>query len=301
MVACGSLSGLYFEDVIPTLAEVTPVCEIAIRPAGGENPRMDHQRGVALVTGASAGIGREFARQLAARGRPLVLVARDVARLEALAAELRDRHGVAIEVLPADLLSEEGLRAVEARLAAEPPVALLVNNAGIGTAGPFAESDIAAEVRVIELNVVALERLTRAALPGMIARRAGAIVNVSSLAGFQPGPYAATYYATKAYVTSFTEALHEELRGTGVRLQALCPGFTKTEFQMRAGIDRSRVPGPLWTTADQVVAGSLRALERGNVVYVPGWHFRLVGALSSTAPRALVRRVSGLVGRRTFG
>lgn len=185
-------------------------------------------RGLAVVTGASSGIGKEFAEVLARRGYDLLIIARDTARLEALAASIRAGGAAAVEVLTADLTDEPALRAVEARVAAEPRLTLLVNNAGFGTSGPFAESDIDEEEREIRLNVLAVVRLARAALPGMVERRAGAVINVSSLASFMPGPYNATYYATKAYVTSFSEALHEEVRGTGVVVQALCPGFTHT-------------------------------------------------------------------------
>ncbi len=186
----------------------------------------------ALVTGASAGIGAAFAEALAREQYDLVLVARRADRLEELAKRLRDARGVAIEVLAADLTDGAGLARVVARVEEGPPD-LLVNNAGHGSFGNFAELDIDREVGEIQLNVVALVRLTRAALPGMIRRGHGAIINVSSMAGFQPMPFNATYGATKAFVNSFTEALHEELRGTGVRVQALCPGFTRTD----------RVPG----------------------------------------------------------
>ncbi len=196
-------------------------------------------RPVALVTGASAGIGEEFARQVAARGHDLVLVARDRARLEALAKELADVHGANAVVFPADLTDPQQLAEVEARART---VDMLVNNAGFGTFGTFHELDLEAEVREVQLNVVALIRLTHAAAGPMAARGNGSILNVSSLAGFQAAPMNATYSATKAFVTSFTEAVHEEMKGKGVSVSVLCPGFTRTEFQERAERARERCP-----------------------------------------------------------
>jgi uncharacterized protein len=250
----------------------------------------------ALITGASAGIGASFATQLAARGNDVVLVARDAARLEALAKELAATHGVATEVLVADLTDENALASVEARLTdTARPIDTLVNNAGFGTNGLLHELDVDTETRQIGLNVVALVRLTHAALGPMVARRDGGILNVSSLAGMQPTPRNATYGATKAFVTSFTQSVHEELRGTGVRATVVCPGFTRTEFQVRAGIDSSRVPGFLWQSADEVAAGALDALEKGRAVYVPGTLNRVTAGLVSVLPDALTRRAAALV------
>ncbi|MBI2764766.1 MAG: SDR family oxidoreductase [Chloroflexi bacterium] len=253
---------------------------------------------IALITGASSGIGRCFAERLARDGYDLVLVARDAARLAELAANLRENTGVGVEVMAADLTVPDERGRVEARAAGVPPIALLVNNAGMGTSGRFEALDIDVEEREIELNVIALVRLTHAVLPGMIARKRGAIINVSSVAAFQPGPYNATYNASKAFVSSFTEAIHEEVRGTSVRVQTLCPGFTRTEFQDRAGIDESKVPAAAWMEPEEVVEGSLRALRRGDAVYVPGIHNRALAATTSTMPRAMVRRIAGAVGRR---
>src|SRR5690606_27628834 len=183
-------------------------------------------RRLAVVTGASAGIGRAFAERLAREAWDLVLVARRRDRLDELAAALRAAHGRRVDVLAADLTDAGGLRAVEERIAAEPTLELLVNNAGFGTSGPFADLDRDREEQEVRLNVLALVRLTHAALQGFRERGHGTVVNVSSLAGFQPSPYNATYAATKAFVNSFTQAVAEELRGSGVRLQLLCPGFT---------------------------------------------------------------------------
>lgn len=252
----------------------------------------------ALVTGASSGIGEAFARRLAAQGHDLVLVARREDRLQALAAELAGGD-VDVEVLVADLTTEEGLAEVESRLASPTEVVgLLVNNAGFGTTGAFAELDLARELEMIDLNVVALVRLTRAGLDAMIGRGDGAIVNVSSLAGFQALPHTATYAASKAFVTSFTEALAEEVRGAGVRLQVLCPGFTRTEFHSRAEWNLSWLPGPSWQSSAQVVDASLAALSTGRVVVIPGILNKVTARASWLLPRGFLRRVVSISTRR---
>ncbi len=257
-------------------------------------------RSRALVTGASSGIGAAFAERLARDEYDVVLIARDRERLDKLAARLRRRYGIEAEVLPADLTRDGDLAVVENRIAGDSSLEMLVNNAGFGTAGSFVRLDLDREEEQIRLNVVALVRLTRAALPGMIARRRGAIVNVSSMAAFQPGPFNATYCATKAYVNSFTEALHEELRGTNVRVQALCPGFTRTEFQKRAGIDTSHLPEFVWMSPESVVDASLEGLRTSDVVLVPGIANRAVAALATSVPRSVTRRLAGKVLRARF-
>jgi short-subunit dehydrogenase len=254
---------------------------------GGSNTRTR-----ALVTGASSGIGAAFAERLARDQYDLVLVARDRARLDELAAKISRDHGVEVEVLPADLTRSSQLCVVENRVAGDPGLDVLINNAGFGTSGAFVRLEPDREEEEIRLNVIALVRLTRAALPGMIARRGGAIINVSSMAAFQPGPFNATYCATKAYVNSFTEALHEELRGTGVKLQALCPGFTRTEFQKRAGIDTSGLPEFVWMSPESVVDASLAGLGR-DIVLVPGYANRAVAAMATAMPRSVTRRLVG--------
>jgi uncharacterized protein len=254
----------------------------------------------ALVTGASAGIGRAFVEGLARRGHDLVLVARDGARLTALADELARTHGVAAAACPADLLTAAGLTTVEARLAdATNPVDLLVNNAGFGTFGRFAELDVEQEVQEVELNVIALLRLTRAALGAMEPRGSGAILNLASLAAYQPAPNSATYGATKAFVHSFTHAVHEEARGTGVHVMLVCPGYTHTEFHDRAGLGPTGVPELAWQSADEVVAAALRDLDRGRSVSIPGALNQAAAALSSVAPAGVTRRVAGLVVKRS--
>ena len=253
----------------------------------------------ALVTGASAGIGEAFARLLAARHHDLTLVARRRDRLEALAKELAERHRVSASVEAADLAEEADLSGLVAKVAADPPD-LLVNNAGFGTVGRFAELDPERELEEIRTNVLALVRLTRAALPGMLARGRGAVVNVSSLAGESPGPFTATYAASKAYVTRFSESLHEELRGTGVVVQALLPGFTRTEFQEVAGVDPGSVPSFAWMSPERVARASLAALARGDALCIPGAGNRLLGGLTALAPRSLARRVLGTIQRRNL-
>lgn len=254
----------------------------------------------ALVTGASAGLGQHFAEHLARDGYDLVLVARSRERLDRLAARLGERHGVQAEVIAADLTEVAELRRVEQRLAASPPIGLLINNAGFVTHGRFAALDADREEAEIRLNVLALVRLTRAALPRMLEQGWGRIINVSSLAGFQAGPYTATYAATKAYVTSFSESLAEELRGTSVGIQVLCPGFTRTELQQRAKLDLSEVPSFAWMDAESVVASSLKALQRGVVCHVPGTVNRLLARAVAVTPRLLVRRFMGGVMRRRY-
>jgi short-subunit dehydrogenase len=252
---------------------------------------------VACVTGASAGIGAEFARELARRGYDLALVARRRERLDALGAELAAQYGVRAEALAADLIDPVALEAVAARLGAAPPD-LLVNNAGFGSAGRFAELSPVRELDQVRVLVLAVVRLTHAVLPGMLARRSGAIVNVSSLAGEGAGPFNATYAASKAFVTSFSEALHEETRGSGVRVMALLPGFTRTEFQAVAGVDPSAIPAQAWLDPGEVARTALADLERGAARSIPGASYRLVAAAQALAPRGLVRRLTGAVWRR---
>lgn len=261
------------------------------------SPVADGTRRRALVTGASDGIGTAFAHALAERAYALILVARRLDRLETLATQLRERWGVAVEVLPADLTRAADLRAVEAAIGVD-PLAILVNSAGVATVGPFASLDAEREAAQIALNVVALVRLTRAALPGMLARRNGAIINVSSFAAFVPGRFTATYGATKAYLNSFTEALYEELRGSGVRVQALCPGFTRTAFVRQAGFSTRAIPSIAWMRPEAVVKASLAALERNAAVCVPGRRHRALKALLFIVPRRLARRIMGVGAKR---
>lgn len=248
--------------------------------------------GRALVTGATAGIGAAFVRRLSRIGHDVVLVARDRQRLEAAAEQAR-ALGVDAEVLAADL-ADAGDRERVAVRAAE--VDLLVNNAGMTVSGRFAEVDPVELESQLALNVTAVLRLTRAAVPGMVTRGRGAIVNVSSVAGFMAGR--STYAADKAWVTAFTESVDASLAGTGVRAMALCPGFVRTEFHQRAGIEVGARTGPLWLDADRVVADCLADLARGRVISVPGPQYKAIVGLFDVLPRPLLRALTAAVGRR---
>ena len=256
-------------------------------------------RPLGLVTGATAGIGKAFAWRLAARGYDLILVARDGGRLESLAGELATRHGIGVEPLPADLATDSEIERVAERIRAGRPLSMLVNNAGFGVKGTLAATDPALQVAMVHVHALAPMRLCRAALPAMLARRAGAIVNVSSVASFIYTPGNANYSATKAYLTAFSEGLHGEVRHAGIQVQALCPGFTRTEFHDRMGLTASeRDRRPLWLSAEFVVDCSLGALDRrGPVVCIPDWRYRLLVFLIRHAPRGLL----GLATRRVHG
>jgi short-subunit dehydrogenase len=238
-----------------------------------------HPPGTALITGASSGIGATFARHLAAKGYDLVLVARREARLKALAEVLEREHTIRAEVWVADLAQAVEVEALAKHLQVQDSLTLLINNAGFGLPGSFNESDPARELAMINVHLAATVRLSKAALPGMIARGHGAIINVSSVAGFFPTPHAATYCASKRYLNVLSEALQGELEGTGIRIQALCPGFTRTEFHYTPaykGVDWSQVPGFLWLSADRVVRESLEALEQGQTICIPTMRYRLL-------------------------
>ena len=241
---------------------------------------------LALVTGASSGIGRAIAQQLAADGSDLIVVARRRDRLDELAREL---PGVNVEVLVADVADPAQLAVVEDRLRAG--VDLLVNNAGAGGQGPFADISVERHEQRIRLNVVAPVRLSHAALEAMIPRKSGGILNVSSIAGLQPMPYVTTYAATKAYLSSFSNALHEEVRQHGIAVTNLLPGFTRTEFHGAASIDRSFVPGMVWMKADNVARAGLQAVAAGRAQCVPGLGYRVLAGVSGLTPWTLSRRV----------
>jgi short-subunit dehydrogenase len=246
---------------------------------------------VALITGASAGLGVEFARQLAAQGRPLVLAARRGDRLESLAKELGDSRAVEIDLAKpgaAERLMTDIDRSGET-------VELLVNNAGFGLIGPFARLDSNRLREMIDLNCGALTELCRAVAPQMIERRSGSILNVASTAAFQPGPRMAVYFATKAYVLSFTEALHEELRRHGIQVSCLCPGPTRTEFGDVAGFGGSGLFDRVAMEAPEVVKAGLAGLARNRAVVVPGLVNKTVAASTRFAPRPWVRRIAGAI------
>ncbi|MGP8245181.1 MAG: SDR family NAD(P)-dependent oxidoreductase [Bryobacteraceae bacterium] len=248
--------------------------------------------GLALITGASGGLGAAFAKQLAAKGYDLVLVARRLDRLEALAKDLDWQHGVRVETLAADLTTPEGLSAAERRIYAAPDLEILVNNAGFGTLGKFSQSDVEVQEEMHRLHVIAPLRLTRAALEGMVERGRGGVILVSSVAAFLAAPGSVSYCATKRWMNAFAEGLSLELAGSPVTVQALCPGYTHTEFHDRMAFDRGRIPGFLWLDADFVVAKSLEAFDRGRSIVVPGWQYKLVVLLTKLLPAALLRAVS---------
>jgi len=240
---------------------------------------------LALITGATSGIGAAFARLLAAEGYGLILHGRRQPKLEQLAVELAAQHGVQTEVLIAELSDDTGIRRVEERILAAPQLSLLVNNAGFNARGKLWEADPAGMEQVITVHCTATMRLTRAALPAMRARNEGAIINVSSVAGFIASPGSVNYAASKAYLIRFSEGLALELRGTGVMVQALCPGYTRTEFHSRQGIDPTHVPPSMWMQAEEVVAESLRCLRRGRIICIPGGRNRFAVGLAHWLPR----------------
>jgi short-subunit dehydrogenase len=262
------------------------------------------ERLLAVVTGASSGIGEAFARQLAARGYDLLLVARREDRLKALAGELAATHRVAVETMPADLVTDEGRVAVVERIRSAPNFGLLVNNAGFGASGMFQKVDLNVQDQMHRLHVLTTLALSHAALENLVARpdadgRCG-IINVSSVAGFEQAPTSVSYNATKAWMTSFTNGLAIELtvQQSPAKVQALCPGFTYSEFHDRMAMDRSPIPKQFWLDAGFVVAESLRGFDRGQVIVVPGWRYKMIVAFLRATPGVVMRRISAALGRR---
>ena len=251
----------------------------------------------ALVTGATAGIGAAFARRLAADRMSLVLLARDGERLRESAEALRGAHGVDVEVLVADLATEDGIAAAERRVA--DGVDLLVNNAGFGHHGRFLEVPVADELTMLRVHCEAVLRLTSAALPGMVAKRHQAgqcgVINVASVAAFFSR---GTYSASKAWVVTFSESVRQDVAGSGVNVMALCPGWVHTEFHERARMDMSGVPEFLWLDADRLVASALRDYRRGRSLSVPGLPYKAVLGLNRLVPRRLASGVSSRTARR---
>lgn len=247
---------------------------------------METKRPRALVTGASAGIGAVFARKLSQQGYDLILVARRRNRLDVLARELGGA-----EVLAADLTLDADSKRVEDWIAGEPRLELLVNNAGFGVEGPFFDRALESQDQMHRLHVLATLRLTHAALRVMVPRRKGAIINVSSVAGFGQTPGSVSYCATKTWMNSFTEGLDLELRAAGspVKVQALCPGFTYSEFHDVAGVDRNRIPRRLWMSAEDVVDASLAGLAQGKLFVVPGKIYKVLVFVERVIPRWLHR------------
>jgi short-subunit dehydrogenase len=254
---------------------------------------MTTERPLAVVTGATAGIGKEFCERLAVRGYDLIVVARDGNRLEALKLDLEQRHAIEVEVFPADLTIDTDVSLLAERMTRSPRLALLVNNAGFGTRGTLADASPTQQEAMLQLHVMAPMRLTQAALPVLLRNGRGGIINVSSVASFLYSAGNVNYCATKAYLTTFSEGLAAELRGTGVRVQALCPGFTRTEFHQRMDLDVGGLPAIAWLSVGKVVETSLRSMERGGpVVCLPGLRYKLIVLLLRLIPRALIRRLA---------
>jgi len=260
-----------------------------------QQPSPAGRRRTALVTGPTAGIGRSFAHQLAARGHDLVLVARDAERLEEVAAEVRAQYGVATEVLPADLGDRAQLASVEARVA-EPgrPVDLVVNNAGFGLKKAFLDNDVEQEQAMLDVLVTAVMRITHAAAGAMAARGDGGVINVSSVAGYLPR---GTYGAAKAYVTQLSRWADATYGDRGVRVMALCPGFVKTEFHERMDVRRGSAPQFLWLEADDLVAEALADFDKGKSLSVPTMRYKVVITLARYTPASLQARFQSM-GRR---
>lgn len=245
-------------------------------------------RPLAAITGATSGMGAAFARALAARGHDLLITGRRREAIEAVAADVRARAGVGVEVLIADFADPAQLAAVEERVRSAERLAVLVNNAGYGSLSGFLEKNIESHLAMLRVHVEATIRLCHAGLPRMLESGGGAIVNVASMAAFLPSPLSALYSATKAFLVSFSESLAMDVRGGGVRVQALCPGLTRSDFHERLGLEQSSSRGLVrWMTAEGVAGASLAALERGTVVCVPGFANRLLIAIARRLPRRL--------------
>jgi uncharacterized protein len=236
----------------------------------------------ALITGASSGIGEAYTRLLASLGYDLVIVARRKDRLAFIAKELQDKYGVSVTILQADLCREDDLISIEEQVRDIPNLSVLVNNAGFGTLGAFADVDISKSMDMIAVHINAPTRLIKAALPGMLARHEGSIINVASLAPFLPAAGSVIYNGTKSYLIAFSEVLQLEVAGAGIRMQALCPGFTRTGFhsvEEFKDVDFSIIPSFLWMSADKVVAQSWKALGKKKVVFIPGFINRLMSTV----------------------
>jgi len=249
-------------------------------------------RGTALVTGASVGIGRDLARLFAADGYSLVLVARDVAALEAVARELREKR-VNVDVIPADLSDPTSPQKIfDALHASRTHIDVLVNNAGFGWHGSYASANLDRELAMIHVNITALAHLTRLFLPAMVAKGNGRILNVASVAGFLPGPYVAVYYATKAFVVSFSQAIAAELEGTGVTVTALCPGPTATEFHKRAKVANTAVFQANLMSSRSVALAGYQGMQKGRRIVVPGFKNKLLTIAVRLLPRGVILRTS---------
>ena len=241
----------------------------------------------ALVTGATAGIGESFTRLLASKGYNIALVARDEVRLHERAAGLREKYGIQTFVLPADLATKSGVKSVEKYIQSY-EIEVLINNAGFGINKAFTASNLGDEQDLLNVLVRTPMRLMHVILPGMKERKSGTIINVSSVAGFIAG---GTYSAAKSYLTVLSESLNTELKGTGVIVSALCPGFTRTEFHQRGRMKMKGLPSYMWLNADKLVAQSWKDAQAHQPVSVPGWQYKLLVVIISIAPRSFVRQI----------
>lgn len=244
--------------------------------------------GTALITGATAGIGCEFSQQLAERGVNLVLVARNSERLEAIAAQLREDFGIYVETISADLSISSQIEKVAMRASAD-DLSLVINNAGFGLNQSFFENKVDSEQELLDVLVTSVMRITHATLPGMRARNRGGVINVSSVAGWMTS---GTYSAAKSWVTTFSESLATQLRDEPVHVMALCPGFTRTEFQDRAGMGTATIPNWMWLDSKFVVKKALADFESGKPVSVPGIQYKVLSFIAKYFPRPLVRNLS---------
>jgi hypothetical protein len=252
------------------------------------------ERKLAVITGASSGIGAMFARKLAARGYDLLLVARREDRLRSLATDLSETYHVSGDVMAADLAIDADRERVAERIRSAPNLGLLVNNAGFGTLGFFVDNDVKSQLQMHRLHVIAAMHLMHAALENLVPRADGGIINVSSVAAFGRTAGSVSYSATKGWMNSFTEGLYAELevQKSPVKVQALCPGFTLSEFHDTLGMDRSPIPQSLWLTADFVVSESLRGFDEGKLFVIPGWRYKLIVMFMKSLPGWALRKVS---------
>ena len=254
------------------------------------------EKTLAVITGASSGIGAMFARKLAARGHDLLLIARREDRLRSLAQELSELHKISADVMAADLTSHPARERVAARIESLENLGIMVNNAGFGTLGFFADVDLEGQLQMHRLHVLATLALSHAALKPLMKRNApgSGIINVSSVAAFISSAGSASYCATKAWMNTFSAAVSADLevQGSNVKVQALCPGFTLSEFHDTLGMDRSPIPQSLWMTADFVVSESLRGFDEGKLFVIPGWRYRVLTGLAKLLPGWLMRKVS---------
>jgi len=248
----------------------------------------------ALITGATAGIGESFARLLASKGFNIVLVARDEARLHERSAALQEKYGIETFVLVADLVTDTGSLAVENYLN-QIEVEVLINNAGFGINKSFSQSDLVAEQQLLDVLVRTPMRLMHVVIPQMKARNSGTIINVSSVASFIAG---GSYSAAKSYLTVLSESLHTELRGTSVKISALCPGFTRTEFHQRGRMKMKKLPDFMWLTSDRLVADAWSDAQSGKAISVPGWQYKTLIGLISLTPRSAVRKIGMNIRKR---